>query len=114
MNIKSVIKWVKDSLKSPDLDADTAYSLSQYGKYQTPTQQINEAVKSIKDLIAMKVASGDTSLIFELVNHQHDYTPFKLHIIGDFRNRNFFVKEVDIMNNNYLFISWKPEHTNSK
>ena len=97
----------------PVLNAKSAYSISKYGKIISDDERYKEALKNIHSMIKFKAESGDMSLILELVNNNHDYITDKDKIIEYFSQLNFFVKEVDICDNQYLFISWKQEHINS-
>ena len=49
------------------------------------------------------------SLIYELINAQHDYLDEKGDIIRVFKDLNFSVEEVELCGNPYLVISWKKE-----
>ena len=102
-------KWFGE----PVLNANSAYSISKYGKIVSDEELYREALKNINLMIKFKSESGDMSLILELANNNHDYITDKDRIIEYFSQLNFFVKEVDICDNPYLFISWKQEHINS-
>ena len=104
-----LIKWFSEPL----LNAKSAYSISKYGKLISDEELYKEALKNIHSMIKFKAETGDMSLILELANNNHDYITDKGRIIEYFSQLNFFVKEVDICDNQYLFISWKQEHINS-
>ena len=104
-----LIKWFGE----PVLNANSAYSISKYGKLISDEELYKEALKNIHSMIKFKAETGDMSLILELANNNHDYITDKDRIIEYFSQLNFFVKEVDICDNQYLFISWKQEHINS-
>lgn len=104
-----LIKWFSE----PVLNANSAYSISKYGNLISDEELYKEALKNIHSMIKFKAETGDMSLILELVNNNHNYITNKDKIIEYFSQLNFFVKEVDIYDNQYLFISWKQEHINS-
>ena len=97
----------------PVLNAKSAYSISKYGKIISDDERYKEALKNIHSMIKFKAESGDMSLILELINNNHDYITDKDKIIEYFTGLSFFLKEVDILDNSYLFISWKKEHMSS-
>lgn len=101
---------LKTWFSEPVLNAKSAYSISKYGKIISDEERYKEALKNIHSMIKFKAESGDMSLILELINNNHDYITDKDKIIEHFTGLSFFLKEVDILDNSYLFISWKKEH----
>ena len=107
--LDKIKKIIHDWFHEKPLTANDAYSIARYGKIVTEDYKLNQALQSIHELIKFKSQNDDMSLIYELINAQHDYLDEKGDIIRIYKDLNFYVEEVELCGNSYLFISWKKE-----
>lgn len=103
-NFKQIIKqWFTEK----PLTATEAYSVAKYGRVVDESTKLQQVINSINDLIKFKSQNSDTSLIYELNNSQHNYSKETKDLLKYFKDLGFFVQDITLFDNPYLFISWK-------
>ena len=91
------------------LDYESANSIAKFGVILDNKAKFKKATKHINSLINFKAESKDKSLIIEITDSQHDYRSILPELKQYYLDLRFIVEEVEIKNEQYLFISWKDK-----
>lgn len=99
----------KNLFIAPVLDYESANSIAKFGIILDDKAKFKKAATHINSLINFKAESKDKSLIIEITDSQHDYRSILPELKQYYLDLRFIVEEVEIMNEQYLFISWKDK-----
>ena len=94
---------------APVLDYESANSIAKFGIILDDKAKVKKAISHINSLINFKAESRDKSLIIEITDSQHDYRSILSELKQYYLNLRFIVEEVELMKEQYLFISWKDK-----
>ena len=107
--LKNIYKWFIGIFTEPVLDYEAANSIAKFGIILDDKSKLKNAIQHINSLIRFKSESKDKSLILEITDSQHDYRSILSELKQYYLNLRFIIEEVEIMHEQYLFISWKDK-----
>ena len=107
--LKNIYKWFIGIFTEPVLDYEAANSIAKFGIILDDKAKFKKAITHINSLINFKAESKDKSLIIEITDSQHDYRSILSELKQYYLDLRFIVEEVEIMHEQYLFISWKDK-----
>ena len=107
--LKNIYKWFIGIFTEPVLDYEAANSIAKFGIILDDKAKFKKAITHINSLINFKAESRDKSLIIEITDSQHDYRSILSELKQYYLDLRFIVEEVELMKEQYLFISWKDK-----
>ena len=107
--LKNIYKWFIGIFTEPVLNYEAANSIAKFGIILDDKAKFKKAITHINSLINFKAESKDKSLIIEITDSQHDYRSILPELKQYYLDLRFIVEEVEIKNEQYLFISWKDK-----
>ena len=107
--LKNIYKWFIGIFTEPVLDYEAANSIAKFGIILDDKAKFKKAITHINSLINFKAESKDKSLVIEITDSQHDYRSILSELKQYYLDLRFIVEEVEIMHEQYLFISWKDK-----